>query len=190
MTVQLNRHRTHVPTPRKRYASLLPGVIAALASLVGAYFVLHLWDASLHAPWTLGSEDALSVLLYMKVTLQHAWPLHNELLGAPYGQYLQDYPLGDPAQIVLTKLIGVFTGDVAAATNLFFLLTFPLTALSALWVFRRLDVATVPAVTCAVLFALAPFHFLRGEDHLMIAAYYTVPLSCFLIIRQFTGQMP
>lgn len=132
----------------------------------------------------------MSVLLYMKVTLQQAWPLHNDLLGAPFGQSLQDYPLGDPIQIVLTKLIGIFTSDVALATNVFFLLTFPLSALSALWVFRRLGVETPVAVACSVLFALTPFHFFRGEDHLMIAAYYAVPLSCFLILRQLTGQMP
>lgn len=193
--MQLDRHRTHVPIPRKRYTPIdiggaLPGAVAALGSLLAAALVLRLWDGSLRVPLTLGSEDAVSVLIYMKTTLEQLWPIHNPLLGAPFGQDLQDYPLGDPAQIVLTKAIGLFSNDVALVTNLFFLLTFPLAAMSAVWAFRRLGCATWPAVVCAILFALAPYHFLRGEDHLMIAAYYAVPFSCFLIVRQLAGDMP
>src|SRR3954447_452596 len=192
MRVQLDQHRTHVPILRKlnpRVGSFLPAAVAGLASLVIAYVVLHLWNTSLNVPWTHGGEDTWSVLLYMKATLDHVWPLHNPHLGAPFGQDLQDYPLGDPLQIVLTKLIGLFSGDVAVVTNVFFLLTFPLAAVSAVWVFRRLGISTWSAVACAIVFAVAPYHFFHGEDHLLIAAYYTVPLSAYLIVTQLAGEL-
>lgn len=195
MAVQLDRHRTDVPISRKLDArfgreAALPGLLAASTSLLIAYLVLQLWNTSLSSPWSLGGEDLWSVLLYMKTTLQHAWPVHNPLLGAPFGQDLQDYPLGDPIQILLTKMIGVFSGDAVVVTNVFFLLTFPLTALTALWTFRRLGVSTWPAVACAVLFAVAPYHFFQGVDHLMIAAYYTVPFSAYLVTTQLAGTPP
>ena len=33
-----------------------------------------------------------------------------------------------------------------------------------------------------MLFALLPYHFLRGQDHLFLAAYWAVPLGCFLVL--------
>jgi hypothetical protein len=168
----------------------LPGAVAAVASLVVAFLVLQLWNASLRTPWTLGGSDLWSMLLYMKMTLEQTWPLHNPLLGAPFGLDLQEYPLGDPLQILLTKLIGVFSGDVAVVTNVYFLVGFPLTALSALWAFRRLEIEIWIAVACAVLFAAAPYHFLRGEDHVLIASIYTVPFAAYLIITQLAARPP
>jgi hypothetical protein len=180
--------RAQMRNDPKRLAQAAP-MLAAAAALAGAVVVLQLWGSDLRVPFAAG-VDAPNVLSYMQVTLTHLWPLHNDLLGAPYGQSLADYPLCDPAQIVLTKLIGLFTGDVALVTNLFFLLTFPLTAAAATWVFERLGLSRPVAIACAVLFALAPYHFFRGEGHLLIAAYYAVPFSCFLVLRAFAGDMP
>jgi phosphoglycerol transferase len=195
MAVQLDQHRTYVPIRRKgrfqRAGSLAPGTVAALASLAIAYVVLQLWDASLKSPWTLGGTDIWVMLSYMKMTLQQAWPFHTPLLGAPYGGLdMHDFPQIDPLQVVLTKLIGLFSNDVAVVTNVFFLVGFPLTAIAAVWSLRRLDVPTWIAVACAVVFAVAPYHFFRGEDHLLIAAYYTVPLAAYLILRQLAGSPP
>ncbi len=33
-----------------------------------------------------------------------------------------------------------------------------------------------------MLYSLLPYHFLRGEDHLFLAAYWAVPLGCFLAL--------
>ena len=38
------------------------------------------------------------------------------------------------------------------------------------------------AFAASVLFSLLPYHFLRGEDHLFLAAYWAVPLGCFLAL--------
>src|SRR5215208_468471 len=113
--MELDRHRTYVPISRKRQSlsgisAAFPGVVAAVGSLLVAYVVMEMWKASLRTPWTLGGDDSWSVLLYMKTTLEQAWPLHNPLLGAPFGQDLQDYPLGDTVQILLTKPLGISRG--------------------------------------------------------------------------------
>ena len=60
--------------------------------------------------------------------------------------------------------------------------TFPLAALTAFLVLRRLGVGPPGAFAASVLFALLPYHFLRGEDHLFLAAYWAVPLGCFLVL--------
>src|SRR5215216_5799590 len=178
-----------VRSSRRSASEAAPALCAAALSLGLALAVLRIWNADLHAPFS-SATDIGSVLSYIQTTLRDGWPLHNPYLGAPFGQDLYDYPLGDPLQVVLTKAIGMFSSEPALVANVFFLLTFPLTALTALWALSRLGISIWTAVACAVLYALAPFHFFRGVDHLMIAAYYVVPLAGFLVLRQFMGAPP
>jgi phosphoglycerol transferase len=76
----------------------------------------------------------------------------------------------------------VVVRDPIVALNLFFLLTFPFAALTACLVLLRLGVGALAAVVASVLFALLPYHFLRGEDHLFLAAYWAAPFGCFLVL--------
>lgn len=72
--------------------------------------------------------------------------------------------------------------------NVFFLLTFPLAALTAFLVMRRLGISAGAALVCASLYALLPYHFLRGETHLFLSAYYSVPLAAYLILAVLSGE--
>lgn len=173
----------------RRNAMWAPALTAATVSTALASVVLRLWDADLRVPFT-HRVDAYSVLAYVKTTLTHAWPLHESHLGAPLGQDLYDYPLGDPIQVALTKFLGLFSSDPALVANLLFLAGFPLAALVCLWSLRQLGVARWTATACSIIFALAPYHFLRGEDHLMVVAYYTVPLGGYLVVRHLVGDPP
>ncbi len=67
--------------------------------------------------------------------------------------------------------------------NLFFLVTFPLAALSAQFALRRLGLGAGAAGVAAVLFALLPYHFFRGESHLLLSAYYAVPIGLLLFLE-------
>ena len=66
--------------------------------------------------------------------------------------------------------------------NVFFLLTFPLVGLAAYLVLRRLTLSPNVAIVCSILYALLPYHFLRGEGHLLLSAYYAVPLGAWLVL--------
>src|SRR5205085_11678785 len=135
------------------------------------------------------SLDALVNLALVKDTLEQGWPLHNSLLGAPYGQHLYDFPVvaGDIVHLLLIKLIGLFSSNPAFVTNVFFLVEFPLTAALALWALRRLGISTWPAVACAILYACAPYHFYRGEIHVFLAGYFAVPVGVYLVVRLLMG---
>lgn len=174
----------------RRHMSEVAAVAAVVASTaVGATLVLQLWDADLYVPF-LYSQDANLHLMMVKGMLDNGWWLENQHLAAPLGQELYDFPLlsGDHLNVVLIKAFTVITGDAAAAVNLFFLATFPLVAISAYTVFRWLGVGRYPAVAASTLYALLPYHFLRGEGHLLLSAYYAVPLGCFLVLRVFRGE--
>ncbi len=52
--------------------------------------------------------------------------------------------------------------------NLLYLASFPLVGIAGFLALRRLGADPWPAVVCAVLYALLPYHFLRGEGHLWL----------------------
>jgi hypothetical protein len=160
----------------------------ALAFLLAA-IALELWNADMRVPFDYGGDSNLNQIV-IKAMLEHGWFQHNESLAAPFGQNMLDFPVysGETLQFLIMKVIGAFTSDSAVVMNTFFLLGFPLAALTAFATLRALGIGRIGAVTAAVLFAIAPYHFLRGEFHLFIGAYYAVPLGVFLALTVMLGR--
>ena len=159
------------------------GLLAAIAALVSAGAVLELWQGSLGLPYDY-SGDALFVEAVTK-NLAHGWYYTNAQLAAPLGQQLYDFPIGNALNLGILKLLVIALGNPIAAVNVFFLLTFPLTALASFIVMRRVQVSRGVAAACSVLFALLPYHFQRGEAHAFLSAYYVVPLIAYLLLGVF-----
>jgi phosphoglycerol transferase len=160
---------------------------AALLSLLFAGGVLKLWHANLRFPFV-QAGDALCLGAAVKGTIENGWFRHNDALGAPDGLDLSDYPVPDNLHFLCIKLIGMTTRNWALTVNLYYLLTFPLTAISSLYVLRRLGVSYLAGLTIAEIYTLLPFHFLRGEMHLFLAAYYLVPLMILVILRVYLSD--
>jgi hypothetical protein len=155
---------------------------AVLATLAAA-LILEVWNAPFTVPW-IYSGDGVFYGMVVKGILDHGWHYTNPNLGAPGGQQLYDFPIvsGENLQALIVKLLGVVSSDWAVVMNLYFLLTFALTAAVAFVVLRRLGSARGPAVVCAALFALLPYHFARGENELFVSSYYAVPLGAYLVL--------
>jgi len=151
--------------------------------------ILELWNADLRVPLDY-KGDALLNQSVVKSILDYGWYGTNPRLGAPFGQELYDFPVanGNNLHALLIAGLGLFSSDSAFVTNVFFLLSFPLVALTAYLVLRSLSLSAPVAIGCSVLFALAPFHFIRGEGQLFLSAYYTVPLAVYLVLAVFVGR--
>lgn len=173
---------------RARADALVAGAAMVLA-LVGAALVLELWNADLRVPFVYTGDGTLNLTL-IKGVLENAWYFHNPDLGAPNAQELYDYPVisQETLNLLLMRILGLGTGDPALVLNLFFLLTFPLAALTAFIVLRRLEVSRGIALVVALLYAFLPYHFQRGETHVFLSAYYAVPLGAYLAIAVFRGD--
>jgi hypothetical protein len=168
----------------ERHASgVVYGMIAMLAASVSAASVLELWRGNLHTPYAY-SSDALFVDAVTK-NLAHGWYYTNPDLGAPFGQQLYDFPIGNALNMAVLKLLVLAFSNPFIAVNVFFLATFPLTALAAFVVMRAVGVSRASAAACSVLFALLPFHFRRGEAHAFLSAYYAIPLIAYLLLGVF-----
>jgi hypothetical protein len=178
----------YVPVEPGRRRDIALGVFTALAALVIACMGLKVWRGDLDVPFAY-REETQYYLMLAKAMDDHGGYFENPSLGAPFGQELYDYAVGtDRLNLDLLRLLGLVSGSPEAAVNLFFLLTFPLAAAAAFLVFRLLGVARAAAVISALLFALLPYHFERGEGNLFLTAYWVVPLGAYLVLATLGGQ--
>lgn len=164
---------------------LLEATLVAALSVVLAAWELGLWRADLALPLRYAPvDDTKFYLMLVKGIVEHGSYLANSSLGWPFGQHLADYPQGaDNLNLLIIRILAVFSSNAALIVNVFFLLTFALTALTAHLVLRDQGVGAPAAAVAAVLFSLLPYHFLRGESHLLLSAYYSIPLAAHLFLR-------
>ena len=162
---------------------------AAILSLVLVAAVLEIWRADLRVPFAYQGEAIYNGML-VKGVLEQGWHLSNPALGAPAGADLRDVPMSDNnLHFALIRLLALGTSNYARVMNAFFLLTFPLTALAALFVFRRFGLTAWPALCGSLLYTFLPFHFGRGQHHLFLAAYYLVPLGIMVAVWIMLGAV-
>ncbi|WP_116282008.1 hypothetical protein [Subtercola boreus] len=151
------------------------------------YFALDLNRAKLGVPW-LYTGDALATADHFKTTLEQGWYEHNPNLGAPWGQNYNDFPVADNLHMIAAKVLGLFSGHWPVVLNMYYFLGFILAALAAYWFFRVCRIWPPLSVALSVLYALAPYHFIRGESHLFLASYYCVPLGLGLLVFLLRGE--
>ena len=159
-------------------------LLAGVLSLGLAAWAMKLWRADLALPLRyVEVDDAKFYLGLAKGIIDHGWYASNASLGAPFGQHLYDFPQGaDFLNLLMMRVLAVFSSNPAVVVNVFFLLTFPLIAASAWLALRAAGVSRGAATVCSVIFALLPYHFNRGESHLLLSAYYEVPLGAYLFL--------
>jgi hypothetical protein len=144
--------------------------------------VLQLWRADLRVPF-LYDGDALLMLTWAKGIAENGWYLENPSVAAPFGMEMQDFPMADNLLFLLIKLLVSVTAEAALAVNLYFLATFPLTTVTALFALRRMGISFAVSLAVALLYAFTPYHFLRGEYHLFLASYFLIPVMVLIILR-------
>lgn len=176
-------------TTQRRLRAVAVYVGAVAACLLILTLVLQLWHADLSVPFLYGGDSLLFQAL-AKGAVEQGWYLHNARVGAPFGLELHDFPLVDSLHFLGIKLLALKGQDYARGYNLYFLLTFPLTTLTSLYVLRRFHVSYGPAVVGSLLFTLLPYHFLRGEGHLFLASYYLIPLIVRVVVQIGLGRTP
>lgn len=168
-------------------SDVIASIIAAVLSTAIAWIALDLWSMRWDVPLVY-SGDALAVASHFKTVIDTGWYEWQTALGAPYGQVYHDYPTADNLHFVVARLLGFVLPNWGAAMNVHFIMGFPLAALAAVWMFRRMGVSTVLGVALAVLYSIAPYHFIRSEGHLFLSWYWVVPLALGLVWFVLRGE--
>lgn len=146
-------------------------------SLLFLALIMHLWAAEWHVPFQYSGGDPLESQAVIKSVIDTGTYLENPMLGAP-GQFeYYDYPRTEHFQIFIVRILSAFSQDYALVINLFFVFTFPLTALIAFAVLRHFGISFLPALVASLLYAFMPYHFIRGETHFFLSCYFFIPVS-------------
>jgi phosphoglycerol transferase len=153
-------------------------VVLAVAVLIQ---LMDLRRAHLTTPFGYDG-DALFTQVQVRSMLDHGWFLHNPDIGAPFGSELYDFPLPESLHFAVLKGLGWLGCNYVLAINLYYLLTFPLTAVTAYFVLRHFGRGRLVALVAGLLYAFLPYHFMRGTHNLFLSAYYLVPLMVMLVL--------
>lgn len=147
-------------------------------------WMLYSKGFDIHIP--LGYElDGLFSSAMVKSISDTGWFLANPNLGAPFVFNSAEYPMADGSTFLIIRLLSFFTHDYAVLINLFYFLTFPLTTVAALFVFRRLGINPILSLVASILFCFIPYHYMRGEGHLLLTTLYVIPIYVLLIVSVF-----
>ncbi len=159
-------------------------IIAIVINVIILYWVLDLKSADLKVPFVYGG-DAFLTNLFIRSTIDHGWAYNNSYLGAPHGFSMYDFPLSESINFLLIKFIALFSSNSFVVMNVFYLLMFPIITLTSMLAMRQLHFSYSSSIVGSLLFSFIPYHFLRGEPHLFLSAYYTIPLITLVFIWVF-----
>lgn len=162
---------------------------AALLSLILAMTILQLWNSEwLQIPFAYGGDSTFYCMI-VKSIVTTGWYLNDPSIGAPAGYCLADFPMSENLNLGLIKIIALFSSNWFWILNVFYLITFPLCALSAFYVFSQLGLKYAFALTASLLFSLLPYHFMRGTEHVFLSAYYMVPFGVWLAVLTYQNKL-
>lgn len=177
-----------IQSPRvKSWWKKLPfvGVINSVLTLVITSIILDLPNANFNAPFSRGGDSDFYIMISSNID-RSGWATNNSHLGFPQGQHLNDFPQTlDNFHILTLKFLNTFFTSVESV-NIFYILTFIFASATMYLAINRLTQNKYIAIVISQLFAFAPYHLIRGANHLFLSAYYAIPLV--LIVFYFLSQ--
>jgi phosphoglycerol transferase len=163
---------------------------AALVSLIAVTLHLRLWRARWSEPFALGG-DASFYLMEVRSLGRFGTYLSSPNLGWPFGQSVHDLPQGvDNFHWLILKVLYAVNGTTGGAVNLFYVLSSCAVAAMTMVVTRLFGVRRWLALVMTMLFVFLPYHFARGEGHLLLSGYQLVPLGVLLAASLFGDHPP
>lgn len=168
-----------------RRRALLEAAIAALLAFFASLLVfapLLKWFAT---GWSGG--DMLSTYVNADVWQGFKYAVTDQF-GFPLGMNLNYFPGIDITENVFAQVISNITGRPFVGINLLIMLTFPLVAFLAYFLFRMTGLTGVLAITLAVVFSLIPYHWGRALGHTYLATLYSAITGIALVLLVGSGR--
>ena len=143
---------------------------------------MPVWDAP-------GGSDAILSGVYIKGMLEHGWFGYFDRMGAPFGGNFLDFPTLDIFLLSIIKVISLFSSEPTHILTIFLIVGFYLVFFSCFGVFRLRRFPSYGRLwpPCFLSFT---FHFFRGFNHLMLSAYFSVPLWVWISLKMYEVSGP
>lgn len=130
--------------------------------------------------------DGLDILRRLKMIINGSWSIlgvpETTELSKPFGFILGDFPSPNFTSLFIIKLFSFFIKDAFILFNVLFIATYLLAANGMYYVLSKLRINILLSITIAILFAFAPFHFLR-MGHFMYLFYFAIPIQILYVLR-------
>lgn len=163
-----------------REASLAAAIATVLASIVFAPILK--WIAT---GWAGG--DMLSTYVNAEVWRGFRYGVTDQF-GYPLGMNINYFPGIDITENTFAQLVTMLTGRPFLGINLLIMITFPLVAFLAYYLFRMTGLHGPLAIAAAVVFSLLPYHFGRSLGHTYLATLYSAVTGMAFVLLVGSGR--
>ena len=160
------------------------GIAAAIASVLALLVfgpILRLTSFG----WAGG--DMLSTYVNAEVWQGFRYRVTDQF-GFPLGMNLNYFPGIDITENTFAQLVTNLTGQPFIGINVLVMLTFPLVAFLAYFLFRMTGLTGALAITGAVVFSLLPYHFGRALGHTYLATLYSAVTGMAFVLLIGSGR--
>lgn len=158
---------------------ILPIMVAVAALLIGLV-VMHAFSWNLSIPWKYPrlAGDQVWQLTLTKTLVDNGWILNSKYLGAPGIAQWYANPAAQTSSLHSVLMLGLslFIGDAVRIQQVYFLLNFPLIALTSYLACRLLGIFRVPSAAVALLFPFLTYRF-NLDIYAYLPNYFAVPLA-------------
>lgn len=149
-----------------------------LAPLILAIYVTGVVRYDLTIPLVYEGSDDVWQLVLTKFLRDTGWVLTNTYLGAPDIAVWKYHDAAQTSALHSVIMLGIFffTDDAVKVQQIYYLLNFPLIALTSYVACRLIGISRLPAICVGFLFAFTSFRF-ADMMYAFLANYFMVPLA-------------
>jgi len=168
----------------RRRAALEAAIAAAIASALAmiVFGPVLKWVAT---GWAGG--DMLSTYVNADVWQGFRYGVTDQF-GFPLGMNLNYFPGIDITENTFAQVVTMLTGRPFLGINILVVLTFPLVAFLAYFLFRMTGLTGALAIASAVVFSLLPYHFGRSLGHTYLATLYSAVTGMAFVLLVGSGR--
>lgn len=167
---------------KKNIYNIVGCILAIIIATVICCISIRIWEIDLTVmPGEIGGDGTLACFL-LKSIQQNGIKgvLVNHMVGMPDASYLIDVPFFDVNLVLLIYIVNLLMRNYIVTYYLVYILSYSLVALTMYLLLSRFELRYWVKVMFSVLFAVAPYHFMRSLGHITLSNYATIPVGLYL----------
>lgn len=166
-------------------------MLVALVALLLGMLLMHVFRWDLSIPWSYPklATDQVWQLTLNKALLDNGWILNNHYLGAPAFAHWYANPAAQTSSLHSVLMLGLslFIHDAVKVQQVYYLLNFPLIALTSFLACRLLGIARAPSTVIAILYPFVTYRF-NLQIYAYLPNYFVIPLALVAVYWAMNGD--
>jgi len=165
-----------------------PYLFIVIITILTFFYVYRAWGFNLNKPYFYRGDDLWNIA-GIKGFIEQGNFYENRNLGAPFGNNNYDYPSSETIFKIPIILLSFFVKNPVVIINVYYLLTFIITAFSSYFVLNYFKVTNKISILASLIIAFLPYHLLKGTSHINLSTYYLIPFIFLVLFWIFNNQI-